>query len=147
MINTAGKLEDTTSSQPAAKKSDKLSLFQYSMKHSRALRMVVGNLFLRILRTRVRKTLTIMYPVNGDAADDQLEDEILRNSYDYGAVEVIASGFILPPPRSINALLHKYQGPLLVFQGVLDPLNKTRSRAEKLKQQYPKATIVCVEAG
>jgi hypothetical protein len=62
---------------------------------------------------------------------------------------VLAAGGKLPPPISLNALLNKYhvtstihpestehyrdtQGSVLVVQGVLDPLNDARARAEML---------------
>ena len=35
----------------------------------------------------------------------------------------------LPPPMSMNALLHQYTGPVLICQGALDPLNDAKSRA------------------
>lgn len=89
----------------------------------------------------------MVYPVNPSAADKRLATEIRRDSLDYGAVEVLASGLNLPPPRSLSALLRLYTGPLLVFQGRLDPLGKPVDRAQKISQQYPAAKVVMVEAG
>lgn len=117
------------------------------MKRSKPARTLAGKALLESLRGRIGKTLKMVYPTNPDAADDQLAEEIRRNSYDYGAVEVLASGLILPPPRSLSELLQKFNGPLLVFQGELDPLNNTRQRADRIQQQYPSATIVRVQAG
>lgn len=117
------------------------------MKRSSALRSLFGKALLRSLQGRVQKTLKKVYPVNPEAADEELAKEILRNSTDYGATAVIGSGFILPPPRSLSRLLSMYNGPLLVFQGVLDPLNNTRNRADTILQQYPAATIVQVQGG
>ena len=36
----------------------------------------------------------------------------------------------LPPPVSMNSLLHSYTGPVLICQGVLDPLNDANARAD-----------------
>lgn len=124
------------------------SLFKYIMEESRATRLFFGNLLLQSLRGRIRKTLQSVYPTNPAAADEQLARNILRDSLDYGAVEVLASGMILPPPRSLTELLEQYEGPLLVFQGVLDPLTtKGQDRAAKIQRHYPEATIVRVNAG
>lgn len=93
------------------------------------------------------RTLKFVYPTNPGAADEQLAHNIMRDSFDYGAADVLASGLILPPPRSLTQLLRQYEGPLLVFQGDLDPLNGAADRAERIKMQYPKATVVHVQAG
>ena len=44
----------------------------------------------------------------------------------------MASGAKLPAPISMNALLRCYKGPVLVAQGVLDPLNDALTRAQQL---------------
>ncbi len=54
-----------------------------------------------------------------------------RDSEDPGAADVIAAGGKLPPSRTMNDLLSIYQGPVLVCQGVLDPLNNATRRAEQ----------------
>ena len=53
----------------------------------------------------------------------------------------MASGIVLPPPRSLSELLRKYEGPLLVYQGTLDPLNSASDRAEKIRADYPMAAV------
>ncbi|KAI0566635.1 DNA photolyase [Gracilaria domingensis] len=145
LINSAGKLEDLNSPQVESARND--SLFQYVMKNSAFARMFAANILLKSLRGRIDKTLRLVYPTNPEAADEQLFKEIRRNSLDYSAASVLASGLILPPPRSLSQLLKKYEGPLLVFQGELDPLNNAKGRADTIHQQYPEARVIRVQAG
>lgn len=81
--------------------------------------------------------------------DDILCSGILRDSLDPGAINVMVSGSRLPPPRTANELLgadygsakskqslqvqqKSFDGPVLVAQGVLDPLNDAKTRADLL---------------
>lgn len=60
------------------------------------------------------------------------------------------SGFYLAPQRPLPYLLNElYQGPVLILQGVLDPLGggKSGERADKLEAAIHKATKVCIDAG
>lgn len=145
LINSAGKLEDLDSPQQAIPRKD--SPFQLLMKNSVSARMMAANFLLKSLQGRIDKTLKFVYPTNPEAADEQLSREIRRNSTDYGAASVLASGLVLPPPRSLSQLLQKYEGPLLVFQGELDPLNNAKERANTIQKQYPQARVVRVNAG
>lgn len=145
LINTAGKLEDIDSSQPTTPRKD--SPFQQLMKNSVSARMLAAKFLLKSLQGRIDKTLKFVYPTNPEAADEQLSQEIRRNSMDFGAASVLASGLVLPPPRSLSQLLQKYEGPLLVFQGELDPLNNAKERANTIQNQYPQARVVRVDAG
>ena len=64
------------------------------------------------------------------------------------SVQVLRSGFYLAPQRPLPYLLNQlYQGPVLILQGVLDPLNSARDRADTLEAAIPNATKVCIEAG
>ena len=145
LINSAGKLEDVTSALRPNPQQD--GLFKYLMRRSWRLRKAVGNALLSSLQGRSDQLLKRCYPVNPDAADDELLSEIKRNSTDYGAAIVLGCGFILPPARSLSQLISMYDGPLLVFQGVLDPLNDARKRVATIQEQYPKATVVRVQGG
>jgi pimeloyl-ACP methyl ester carboxylesterase len=40
-----------------------------------------------------------------------------------------------------------YRGPVLILQGVLDPLNKAQERADVLEQRIDRARKVCIDAG
>lgn len=149
LINSSGRFDDNVPGRSVgADRPPRRSPFKYVIEESRATRLFFGNLLLQSLRGRIQKTLQAVYPTNPAAADEQLARNILRDSLDYGAVEVLASGLILPPPRSLTELLGQYEGPLLVFQGVLDPLNTAGlDRAGKIQQLYPEATVVRVNAG
>eukprot|EP00177_Eucheuma_denticulatum_P000536 GFKZ01000960.1.p1 GENE.GFKZ01000960.1~~GFKZ01000960.1.p1 ORF type:complete len:692 (+),score=79.85 GFKZ01000960.1:3651-5726(+) len=146
LINSSGKLVDGAR-RPRKSEGSGGGLFKYVMREWRAARLAAGKVLLRSLQGRVAKTLKFVYPVNPETADEQLAQNIVRDSFDYGAADVLASGLILPPPRSLTELLQKYQGPLLVFQGDLDPLNDASGRAEKIRKQYPTSTVVHVQAG
>lgn len=144
LLNSAGKLE--TGEIPEASSSRK-GIFKYITENSRPVRMLIGSLLLKSLQGRVQKTLKLVYPTNPEAADEALAKEILRNSKDYGAAEIIASGFNLPVPRSLTTLLKQYTGPLLIFQGELDPLNSATNRVKTMQEQYPDAKVVRTQLG
>lgn len=145
LINSAGRLQPE---DPTLKESIGITTRALNaLKKYRWSRLLVGRLLLRQLQGRVTKTLDAVYPVNPLEKDSKLPQNILRASFDYGAVEVIASGLITPSPRSLSELLKKYDGPVLVFNGMLDPLGDLNTRTLGLRQVYPKATIVAVEAG
>jgi pimeloyl-ACP methyl ester carboxylesterase len=61
----------------------------------------------------------------------------------------VASGFVLPPQRSLNELLDQAADglPVLVFQGRLDPLNNAERRANTLKTVYPAADVQSEDLG
>lgn len=114
-------------------------LVQAILQESRAARFAACNLLLLYLRSGISKTLKRVYPSTPDGWTDALELEIRRNSQDYGAVDVIASGFVLPKQRPLNELLAEGP-PILVLQGALDPLG-TKDRAAKLKQVAGRASV------
>ncbi len=53
----------------------------------------------------------------------------------------------LPPPLSMNALLHQYRGPVLVCQGVKDPLNDALARAQQFRDIRPGVSVELLELG
>mmetsp|Transcript_18487 Transcript_18487/g.23263 ORF Transcript_18487/g.23263 Transcript_18487/m.23263 type:complete len:107 (+) Transcript_18487:193-513(+) len=74
------------------------------------------------------------------------------------------SGSKLPPPRTANELLGadfgspkskgssrvnegSFDGPVLVAQGILDPLNDARERANMLEKLRPGITVSRMDAG
>lgn len=157
LVNSAGKLEDrpsespdeatpTTTQKPASRSFSPLtpifSAGKIVLENYRPARMFAANILLNNLRGRIQKTLQMVYPTNPDCADEELAREIYRNSLDFGADSVLASGLVLPPPRSLSELLQNYQGELLVYQGALDPLNSSSDRAEKIRNEYPEGTWV-----
>jgi pimeloyl-ACP methyl ester carboxylesterase len=67
-----------------------------------------------------------------------------------GRLQVLRSGFYLAQQRPLPHLLNDlYGGPVLVLQGVLDPLGggKARARADTLEAAIPHASKVCLDAG
>ena len=128
-----------------------------------------GTALLWYLRPRIQSICRNLYPTNPGAVDDILCGGILRDSLDPGAINVMISGSKLPPPRTANELLgadfgssknrgyetsflSKYKegtfdGPVLVAQGVLDPLNDAKDRAELLRKLRKGIKIDSLNAG
>lgn len=144
LINSAGRL---TAREPGELTGGELTGAKYWFRQWKWVRMLVGGLLLRQLQGRVLKTLNAVYPTHPLEEGSGLPEEIVRASLDHGAVEVLASGLILPDSRSLREMLDRYEGPLLVFNGVLDPLGNVRERTETLREIYPSATVVTVDAG
>jgi pimeloyl-ACP methyl ester carboxylesterase len=142
LINPAGPIEapanaSSTSSRPG---------FRRLLSTPFASR-IAGEVLLRYLRRNIRRTLLRVYPVRPHAAL-RMEQIIYRHSLDPGAVSVIASGFRLPPARPIPELLNAlYPLPVLLIQGVLDPLNNGKLRAERIAGARSDIRVVCLEAG
>lgn len=64
------------------------------------------------------------------------------------AAQVMRSGVYLAPQRPLPFLLNQlYRGPVLILQGVLDPLNKARDRADVLEKRIHGSRKVLLEAG
>lgn len=150
LINSAGSLyspEEFAALEPVVKKPQ--SFLAATLQSNRSIRLAACNLLLAYLQRGIKSTLTRVYPTSPAGWTDDLELEIRRNSLDNGAVDVIASGFVLPAQRSLNELLSDKTGvPVLVFQGSLDPLGSA-GRAEKFRKVIPpnRSTIVEIEAG
>ena len=126
---------------------------------------------LAYLRPRIRSICTRLYPTNPAAVDDVLVNNILRDSLDPGAINVMISGSKLPPPRTANELLAAdfgsarslekngqsqsiiaaaegmWDGPVLVAQGILDPLNDAKTRAKLLGSLRDEITVKPINAG
>merc|ERR1712151_1343591 len=102
-----------------------------------------GKALLWYLRPRIQSICVNLYPSNPDAVDETLCSNILRDSLDPGAINVMISGSKLPPPRTANELLNAdfgnyalppsiqttWKGPVLICQGMKDPLNDATGRA------------------
>ena len=129
---------------------------------SRQVASILGVGLLWYLRPRIRSICTNLYPTNPEAVNEALCESILRDSLDPGAMNVMVSGSKLPSPRTANELLGAefgsagqmrmvmegmYTGPVLVAQGVLDPLNDARSRAKLLGQLRSGVTVIPIDAG
>ncbi len=106
----------------------------------------IGNALLSYLRPRIQSICVNLYPTNPAAVDDELCENILRDSLDPGAINVMISGSKLPTPRTYNEVVaadfgqsrspiveSQFTGPILLAQGLLDPLNDAKGRASQLK--------------
>lgn len=71
----------------------------------RTLTKLGGNGLLWYLRPRIQEICKNVYPANPSAVDDILCENILRDSLDLGAINVMISGSKLPPAGTANELL------------------------------------------
>jgi pimeloyl-ACP methyl ester carboxylesterase len=101
----------------------------YEVPSSEFLR-VFGKVIFSLLQPRIEKTCEWLYPSNKEPVKN-LAINILRDSEDPGASDVIASGGKLPTPEPMASLLKKFKGPTLICQGQLDPLNDAEDRARQ----------------
>eukprot|EP00953_Heterococcus_sp_UTEX-ZZ885_P037957 19483-Heterococcus_DN1.PRE.3 len=85
---------------------------------------------------RIRQTCKSLYPIRPERVDDGLAANILRDSCDPGALGIFNAGAKLPFSSSANEMLQRFGGPVLVAQGLLDPLNDARGRAAQFKEIY-----------
>ncbi|CAM9636557.1 unnamed protein product [Chrysoparadoxa australica] len=112
-----------------------------------AVLMLFSQGIFSFLQGRIAKTCKNLYPTNPELVDQGLAANILRDSEDPGAVGVIAAGGKLPLSASANELLSKFGGPVLIAQGLLDPLNDAPSRAEQFKQVYHDVQVAPIQGG
>ncbi len=132
-----------------------------------------GQGLLWYLRPRIQSICVNLYPSNPSAADDNLCTNILRDSLDPGALAVMISGSKLPPPRTANELLGatfgssssestskgnddngmvrviegKWSGPVLIAQGMKDPLNDAVGRANMFQALRDGIEIAPLDGG
>jgi pimeloyl-ACP methyl ester carboxylesterase len=105
-----------------------------------------GEGLLAYLRPQIQSICVNLYPTNPDAVDSELCENIRRDSLDPGAINVMIAGSKLPTPRTYNEVIAAdfgrtkdtsllesiFTGPVLVAQGILDPLNDAKGRAAML---------------
>merc|ERR1740129_456499 len=119
-----------------------------------------GKALLWYLRPRIQSICTNLYPSNPKAVDENLCSNNLRDSLDPGAINVIISGSKLPPPRTANELLNsnfgnydnnndntKYNGRVLICQGMKDPLNDASGRAYIFKSLRDGIDLIPLDDG
>jgi pimeloyl-ACP methyl ester carboxylesterase len=127
----------------------------------RPVSRVFGNILLQYLRPRIQSICVNLYPTNPAAVDDHLCENILRDSFDPGAIAVMMAGSKLPKPRTANELLaadfgssndgrikeNQFTGPVLIAQGILDPLNDAKDRMQRYGALRQGITMDPIEAG
>ena len=122
-----------------------------------------GNVLLTYLRPRIQSICVNLYPTNPSSVDDELCDGILRDSLDPGAIFVMMAGSKLPPPRTANEMLaadfgssvesasviaeSSFRGPVLITQGILDPLNDAKDRLKRFGELRSDVVTDAIDAG
>jgi len=163
LMNSAGPLftrEELTMNAPAESKAKQTvgGRLNPCSPPPRPVGRAFGNVLLSYLRPRIQSICANLYPTNPAAVNDSLCDNIRRDSLDPGAINVMMAGAKLPTPRSANELLHaefggpseeecSFSGPVLVAQGVLDPLNDSQDRLERLGAMRNGITMDPIQAG
>ena len=90
----------------------------------------IGKVIVSGLQPNIGRVCKDLYPSNREHVDSSgLSQLIFRDSCDPGAIDVIASGAKLPPSVPVNSALQVFDGPVLVCQGIKDPLNNATARA------------------
>jgi pimeloyl-ACP methyl ester carboxylesterase len=155
LLNSAGRLLGPQEYEAELQKQDGRSvadltlageLGKYSAPPNALLSMISAGLFL-YLKSRIRSTCQRVYPTRPDRVDDGLADNILRDCLDPGALGIFNAGAKLPMSRSANEMLAKFGGPVLVAQGLLDPLNNAPARAKQFKEAYSNVEVVEIDGG
>lgn len=130
----------------------------------RPIARIVGNVLLSYLRPNIQSICRNLYPTNPSAVDDFLVGEIERDSLDPGAINVMMAGAKLPPPRTANELLgaefgvesiddtalvseSTFDGPVLIAQGILDPLNNATDRMNRYHALRDGIDVAPIQAG
>ncbi|KAK3129616.1 hypothetical protein QOZ80_6BG0482390 [Eleusine coracana subsp. coracana] len=106
-----------------------------------------SQLLLLFLRSRVEGILKDYYPTRTERVDKSLVDQIIRASYDPGAVTVIESIFNFNLSIPLNFLFDSFGGRILVVQGMKDPLRKSDVFVTMLREHCRKVHIRELEAG
>lgn len=108
----------------------------------------ISRLLFTFLEGDIENQLKRLYPARPENADEWLTQQIRRASRDPQALGVFRSVFFLPPPRPLNYLVASlFQGPTLVLQGALDPLNDAKGRAHDIVEACPNADLILLDAG
>ena len=172
LINSAGQIESredaaTKNSATSARTTVAATMAETTLTDSlpdcsplpRPVARLFGNGLLSYLRPRIGSICKSLYPTNPSNADENLANTILRDSLDPGAINVMVSGSKLPPPRTANELLaadfgtradakeSKFNGPVLVAQGFLDPLNDSPGRAKMFGDLRDGITVAEISGG
>ena len=168
LFNTAGKIQSQEEIVAAQASGDEfVTVAQLTAQDGlsackpapRPIARIFGHGLLASLRPNIPQICKNVYPINPEAADDQLCRNILRDSLDPGAVNVMISGSKLPIPRTANEILGAdigsgrdeiegiFRGPVLVAQGMLDPLNDARGRAAMLGSLREGITVTAINGG
>ena len=143
LLNSAGKIDPSFTAQAAEAAADVVREPPPSF-----IVDGISRLLFTFLEGDIENQLKRLYPVRPENADEWLSQQIRRASRDPQALGVFRSVFFLPPPRPLNYLVSSlFQGPTLVLQGALDPLNDAKTRAHDIVESCPNANSVLLDAG
>ncbi|XP_039823106.1 uncharacterized protein LOC120685304 isoform X2 [Panicum virgatum] len=106
-----------------------------------------AQLLLLFLRSRLEGILKEYYPTRTGRVDKPLVDQIIRASYDPGAVTVLESVFSFNLSIPLNFLFDSFGGKILVIQGMKDPLTKSEAFVTMLREHCSKVQIRELNAG
>ncbi|KAK9147956.1 hypothetical protein Scep_006713 [Stephania cephalantha] len=106
-----------------------------------------SRLLMLFLRSIVENIVKNFYPINPERADNLLINEMLRASYDPGALAVLESIFSFDLSIPLNFLFQSFGGKVLIIQGTKDPLSKSIPRLSMFREYCKGITIKELDAG
>ena len=141
LLNSAGRIDG-----PGLTVSTENYFKAYTGPSGELLRLF-GTFLFTLLQPNIEKITEWLYVTDKTPVKRYLKDTILRDSNDPGAFDVLASGGKLPTPEPFNDLFRKFTGPILIAQGILDPLNNAKERAFQFQAIRQNITIDLIDAG
>lgn len=136
LINTAGSIDPGYSSVQLIEREE-----------TSTVAWLGARLLLLYLQLRVRQLATECYPSHPERVDDWLVNEMLRASYDPGAIVILESVFNFNLSVPLNYLFNLFGGKILVIQGTKDPLSKSKPRLSMIKEHCIGVSIKELDAG
>ncbi|KAG0610929.1 hypothetical protein M758_7G102300 [Ceratodon purpureus] len=106
-----------------------------------------AHILLVYLRHLSNRLLKQCYPNRTTRVDVWLQSEVMRPSFDPGSTAVLESIFHLNRPLPLNFYIDRYNGEVLVIQGVRDPLHNATKRAAVLRAYCNNVTTRLLNAG
>ncbi|KAI3778109.1 hypothetical protein L2E82_07139 [Cichorium intybus] len=99
------------------------------------------------LKLSVRNLVKSCYPTKRDRADEGLLNEMVRASYDPGAVVVLESLFTFDPSIPMNYLLKGFEEKVVIIQGMKDPISESKTKVDLVKRHFKQILIKELDAG
>ncbi|XP_057952772.1 uncharacterized protein LOC131146933 [Malania oleifera] len=106
-----------------------------------------ARLLLLYLRLRTKSIVKKCYPTRTERADDWLIHEMLRASYDPGALWVLESIFSFNLSIPLNYLLEGFKDKVLIIQGMKDPISNSKSKIAMLREHCAGVVVKDLDAG
>ncbi|KAL4574876.1 hypothetical protein LXL04_021716 [Taraxacum kok-saghyz] len=99
------------------------------------------------LKLSVRSLVKSCYPTKKDRADEGLLNEMVRASYDPGAIIVLESLFTFDPSIPLNYLLKSFEGKVVIIQGMKDPISDSKTKVNLVRKHFKEIVIKELDAG